>query len=322
MRIRIPKTEFVGMENLRGNFSVPALGCEERFEQENNVPACQAGCGFSFDAASTGLVAPAALRPAQAPFQPQQQSPFQQQQAPFQPQQQQAPFQQQQSPFQQPQQSSPFQPQQSSPFQTQQQSLFRSLVGRPQQHQGIVSLSLPSLLGQINRMMPRLGAMMQHTMPEQEEDLMDLSPFHHQQQSMDPFSQEHAGDSSSEETESEEEEEQAGLAIKNPQKKTTQKTHPEKTHPKKNQKTPKKPTKNFFLFFKFFFFMKIIQRFFYEQIRQTIIDLQKNIKVPVCTQLRIFQKEIKIDTQSRDDACIRRKRLISKSDYNLKSGCT
>ncbi len=31
----------------------------------------------------------------------------------------------------------------------------------------------------------------------------------------------------------------------------------------------------------------------------------------------------KIDTQSsRADAYIRRKRLISKSDYNLKSGCT
>jgi hypothetical protein len=29
----------------------------------------------------------------------------------------------------------------------------------------------------------------------------------------------------------------------------------------------------------------------------------------------------KIDTQSRADAYIRRKRLISKSDYNLKSGC-
>ncbi len=30
----------------------------------------------------------------------------------------------------------------------------------------------------------------------------------------------------------------------------------------------------------------------------------------------------KIDTQSRDDAYIRRKKLISKSDYNLKSGYT
>ncbi len=30
----------------------------------------------------------------------------------------------------------------------------------------------------------------------------------------------------------------------------------------------------------------------------------------------------KIDTQSRADANIRRKMLISKSDYNLKSGCT
>ncbi len=30
----------------------------------------------------------------------------------------------------------------------------------------------------------------------------------------------------------------------------------------------------------------------------------------------------KIDTQSKADAYIRRKRLTSKSDYNLKSGCT
>jgi hypothetical protein len=30
----------------------------------------------------------------------------------------------------------------------------------------------------------------------------------------------------------------------------------------------------------------------------------------------------KIDTQSRADAYIRRKRLTSKSDYDLKSGCT
>ncbi len=30
----------------------------------------------------------------------------------------------------------------------------------------------------------------------------------------------------------------------------------------------------------------------------------------------------KIDTQSRADTFIRRKSLISKSDYNLKSGCT
>ena len=30
----------------------------------------------------------------------------------------------------------------------------------------------------------------------------------------------------------------------------------------------------------------------------------------------------KIDTQSRADTYIRRKRLISKSDCNLKSGCT
>ncbi len=35
-----------------------------------------------------------------------------------------------------------------------------------------------------------------------------------------------------------------------------------------------------------------------------------------------ISERTKIDTQSRADACIRRKRLISKSDYNLKSGCT
>ncbi len=36
----------------------------------------------------------------------------------------------------------------------------------------------------------------------------------------------------------------------------------------------------------------------------------------------ISERKKKIDTQSRADTYIRRKRLISKSDYNLKSGCT
>jgi hypothetical protein len=47
---------------------------------------------------------------------------------------------------------------------------------------------------------------------------------------------------------------------------------------------------------------------------------QKNSKV--FTQLRIFSERNKIDTQSRADAYIMRKRLISMSDYKLKSGCT
>ncbi len=35
-----------------------------------------------------------------------------------------------------------------------------------------------------------------------------------------------------------------------------------------------------------------------------------------------ISEKSKIDTQSRADSYDRRKRLISKSDYNLKSGCT
>jgi hypothetical protein len=43
----------------------------------------------------------------------------------------------------------------------------------------------------------------------------------------------------------------------------------------------------------------------------------------VCTQLKIFQKEIKLTlNQELMHIHIRRKRLISKSDYNFKSGCT
>ncbi len=38
--------------------------------------------------------------------------------------------------------------------------------------------------------------------------------------------------------------------------------------------------------------------------------------------IRNISERNKIDTQSRADADIKRKRLISKSDYNLKSGCT
>ncbi len=57
-----------------------------------------------------------------------------------------------------------------------------------------------------------------------------------------------------------------------------------------------------------------MSNFFIKNLFQTIIYLQKNSRV--CTQLRIRNK---IDTHSRADAYIRRKRLISMSDYNLKS---
>ena len=38
--------------------------------------------------------------------------------------------------------------------------------------------------------------------------------------------------------------------------------------------------------------------------------------------IKNFSERNKIDTQSTADAYIRRKRLISKRYYNLKSGCT
>ena len=50
----------------------------------------------------------------------------------------------------------------------------------------------------------------------------------------------------------------------------------------------------------------------------TIIYIQKNSKV--CSQLRIFQKEIK-STLNQELMHILGE-VISKSDYNLKSGCT
>jgi hypothetical protein len=62
----------------------------------------------------------------------------------------------------------------------------------------------------------------------------------------------------------------AGLALKNPPKKTHPKK-PQKTHPKKPKKTHlKKPTKNVFFwgffgfFLNFLFFMKIIQTFLFQ----------------------------------------------------------
>jgi hypothetical protein len=67
--------------------------------------------------------------------------------------------------------------------------------------------------------------------------------------------------------------------------------------------------------------MKVIPTFlfetdFFEQVSHKLSFIyKKNSKV--CTQLRIFQKEIK-STLNRAHAYIRRKRLISKSDYNFK----
>jgi hypothetical protein len=75
-----------------------------------------------------------------------------------------------------------------------------------------------------------------------------------------------------------------GLAIKNPPQKPTQ-----KTHPKKLEKTPKKTPKN--------------------PLKMGFLGLKKSFIN-------------KIGTQSRAGAYFRRKRLNSKSDYNLKSGCT
>jgi hypothetical protein len=113
----------------------------------------------------------------------------------------------------------------------------------------------------------------------------------------------------------------AGLAIK---------THPKK--PKKStQKIPKKQLKNplkmfFFSFFGFFLILiyyekKIkllsLKQIFYQQIRHELSFIyKKNCKV--CTQLRIFQKVIKSTlNQELMHTYIRRKRLISKSDYIL-----
>ncbi len=45
-------------------------------------------------------------------------------------------------------------------------------------------------------------------------------------------------------------------------------------------------------------------------------------KIEGMHSIKNISERNKIDTQSRADAYIRRKRLISKSDYNLKSGCT
>jgi hypothetical protein len=73
--------------------------------------------------------------------------------------------------------------------------------------------------------------------------------------------------------------------------------------------------------------MKIIQFFslkqiFYEQIRHKLLFIYKKIVRYGRHSIKNISERKKIDTQSRADAYIRRKRLTSKSDYNLKSGCT
>jgi hypothetical protein len=108
-----------------------------------------------------------------------------------------------------------------------------------------------------------------------------------------------------------------GLAIKNPPKKTP-KNPPKKTH------------RSVFLgFFKFLIFYEnntnfsLWNRFFYEQIRSKLSFIYKKIvRYALNCSIKNISERNKIETQSRADAYIRRKRLISKSDYNLKSGCT
>jgi hypothetical protein len=85
-----------------------------------------------------------------------------------------------------------------------------------------------------------------------------------------------------------------------------------KTPPPK-KKTPKKPLKMDFLgFFLFLIFYGI---------RHKLSFIYKII-VRYLHSIKNISERNKIDTQSRADAYIRRKRLISKSDYNLTSGCT
>ncbi len=92
---------------------------------------------------------------------------------------------------------------------------------------------------------------------------------------------------------------------------------------KPTQKNPKNPLKVFFSFLIFYennTNFSLWNRFFMNKWDIKYYLFTKNSKA--CTQLWIFSERKKIDTQSRADAYIRRKRLISKSDYNLKSGCT
>jgi hypothetical protein len=144
---------------------IVCIGCDERYEQENNVPACQAGCGFFFDDAAALASAKAAAAASQQPLQQQ-----------------------------------------------------------PPNRPSVISISLPNLLGQINRMIaPQLGHMMlmrqqQHQpmmsmmsdqhhsmmddddMEDLEDELDDLSPFMRVGGNNNAL-----GDNSSEEEESREE---------------------------------------------------------------------------------------------------------------------
>jgi hypothetical protein len=69
--------------------------------------------------------------------------------------------------------------------------------------------------------------------------------------------------------------------------------------------------------------MKKIQTFlfleqnFYEQKRHKLSLIYKKMH-----SIKNISERNKIDSQSRADAYIRRKRLISMSDYNLNYGCT
>jgi hypothetical protein len=73
--------------------------------------------------------------------------------------------------------------------------------------------------------------------------------------------------------------------------------------------------------------MRILQTFLFEtdlykQIGHKLSFIYKKIVRYGMHSIKNISERNKIDTQSRADASIRRKRLISKSDYNLKSGCT
>ncbi len=64
-----------------------------------------------------------------------------------------------------------------------------------------------------------------------------------------------------------------------------------------------------------------MKQIFNEQLRHELSFIYKKIS-KVCTQLRIFQKEIKSTLDAYTVIGERGNIIISKSDYNLKSGCT
>jgi hypothetical protein len=65
-----------------------------------------------------------------------------------------------------------------------------------------------------------------------------------------------------------------------------------------------------------------LKQIFYEQIRHKLSFMYKKIVRYPMHLIKNISERNKIDTQSKADAYIRKKRLISMSDYNLKSGCT